>query len=191
MLVSARAAANRSVPQSWRLFSRSSKGITEERNENLCFDIVGLINSWMSCCFWKKKNFFTCSIFSNTKIMRIITIPIQANPQIVEYLQQFHQRLAFSLAFYINWFLSREKKATVKYCLYECKHIIMTKWKGQPIPHPILCITTKFACNITKKWFIGWWKKWLSIELKSANYRKNTEKETEKMLYCTQQQSRL
>ena len=27
------------------------------------------------------------------------------------------------------WFLSRGKKAAVNYFLYECKHIIMKKWK--------------------------------------------------------------
>ena len=42
MLVSARTATNRFVLQSWRLFSGSSKDITEQRNKNLCFNIVTL-----------------------------------------------------------------------------------------------------------------------------------------------------
>ena len=56
------------------------------------------------------------------------------------------------------WFLSRGKKETVNYCLYECKHIIMKNWKNYSIPHPILCVASKFVCNITTKRFIGWGK---------------------------------
>ena len=56
------------------------------------------------------------------------------------------------------------------------------KMKESVYPHPILCVTTKFVYNITPKQFIGCWKKWRIIELKSANYFP----ETEKNLYCTQ-----
>ena len=86
------------------------------------------------------------------------------------------------------WFLSRGKKSTVNCCLHECKHIVIKKkWKNQSISHPILCVTTKFVCNITTKRFIDWRKKWWIIELKSAN----SFPETEKMLYCAQKQSSL
>ena len=54
------------------------------------------------------------------------------------------------------WFLSRGKKVSVNYCVYECKHIIMKRWKNKSIPHPILCVTSKFFCNITTKLFIAW-----------------------------------
>ena len=42
MLVSARVATYPSVFQSWRVSSGSSKEITEQRNESLCFDVVPL-----------------------------------------------------------------------------------------------------------------------------------------------------
>ena len=48
---------------------------------------------------------------------------------------------------------------------------------GANYAHPILCIASKFVCNITTNQ-----KKWLIIKLKSTNYFL----ETEKMLYCTQ-----
>ena len=36
------------------------------------------------------------------------------------------------------WFLSRGKKATVNYCLYECKHIIMKKNERISLTPPII-----------------------------------------------------
>ena len=56
------------------------------------------------------------------------------------------------------WFLSRAKKAAVNYFLYEWKHIIMKKWKNLSIPHPILCVVSKFVWKITTKRVIGWGK---------------------------------
>ena len=43
------------------------------------------------------------------------------------------------------WFLSRRKKAAVNYFLYECEHIIMKKRKNYSIPHPTLCVASKFV----------------------------------------------
>ena len=56
------------------------------------------------------------------------------------------------------WFLSRGKKGTVNYCLYEFKHIITKNWKNQSIPHATLCVASKCVCNITAERFIGWGK---------------------------------
>ena len=59
------------------------------------------------------------------------------------------------------WFLSRGKNATINYYLNECKHIIMKKIK-ELVSNPILCVTSKFVCNITTKP--------LMVEEKMVNY---------------------
>ena len=51
-------------------------------------------------------------------------------------------------------FWSRGKTPIINYCLYECKHIITENWKNKSSPHPIMCIASKFVCNITTKQFI-------------------------------------
>ena len=68
------------------------------------------------------------------------------------------------------WFLSRGKKATWKLLFIWMQ--AMNEWKNERInlsPHPILGVTTKYVCYITTMRFIGCWKKWWIIELKSAS----------------------
>ena len=58
------------------------------------------------------------------------------------------------------WFLSRGKKATVICCLYECKHIIMSK---TVYPQPILWVASKFVTlpqsdsSVKKKKRVNYW----------------------------------
>ena len=60
------------------------------------------------------------------------------------------------------WCLSRGKKATVNYCLYECKHIIMKKRKNWSIPHPIFVLLVNL--------FVTLWQSDSSVEAKMVNY---------------------
>ena len=55
------------------------------------------------------------------------------------------------------------------------------KMKELVYPHPILCVASKFACNVTAKQFIGWGK---NGELLSWNMQ--TTPRDKKMLHCPQ-----
>ena len=84
----------------------------------------------------------------------------------------------------------------VSSCLYEYKHITMTKYQNQSITHSILRITTKTClCNCDKvihrlieKWWIielKWAKHFLDILKMLINLHSNclARKNTEKIAY--------
>ena len=67
------------------------------------------------------------------------------------------------------------KKTTANYCLYECKHITMKKWKNY-------CALLVNLFATLRQPFFGWGKngELLSWNLQTTSLRQN------KILYCTQ-----